>query len=226
MGQTKGAWVHAYLIDAPDGLTLIDALFDADAHRILDQIHQIGRKVTDLKHLVLTHAHRSHLGGLKRLKEMSGARVYAHEWEARIISGETRALHVSWLPKRPFVTYPYQIGLNLGLDKHPITPVDRSLADGDSVGPIHAVHTPGHTPGHLAFYWPERKILFAGDAVVTWPYVMAGWPGFMLDAEQQKVSVRRMAGLEFEVLATGHGEPIVSGGAEQLRDVVNSASSR
>ena len=44
-----------------------------------------------LKHILLTHAHRSHLGGLSELKRMSGATVYAHEWEADIIAGERKA---------------------------------------------------------------------------------------------------------------------------------------
>lgn len=44
-----------------------------------------------LKHILLTHAHRSHLGRLAELKRMSGATVYAHEWEADIIAGERKA---------------------------------------------------------------------------------------------------------------------------------------
>jgi glyoxylase-like metal-dependent hydrolase (beta-lactamase superfamily II) len=82
------------------------------------------------------------------------------------------------------------------------------------------VHTPGHTPGHLAFYWPERRVLFTGDAVVTWPELTLGWPGFMLNFEQQRISVRRMAELDAEVLASGHGDPITSKGGERLRALV------
>jgi len=220
LGQRKGASVRAYLIETSDGLTLIDTLFDPDAHRILDEIKRIGRKVTDVRHLVLTHAHRSHLGGLKLLKQLSGAPVYASEWEAGIIAGGRKSERVSWLPDRLVVTYPFQLALNLGLDVHPPVPVDRAIVDGESVGPIQVVNTPGHTPGHLAFYWAERKIRFTGDAVVTWPKFVAGWPGFMLDPKQQRESVRRMASLEVEVLATGHGEPIVSGGGELLQSLV------
>ena len=218
--QPQGAFVHAYLIDTSEGLTLIDTLFDLDAHRILEQIQQIGRKVTDIRHLVLTHAHRAHLGGLKVLKELSGAPVYAHEWEAGIISGERGPERVSWLPRGPLATYPAQLVRNLNLDKHPGVPVDRTLADGESLGPIQVVHAPGHTLGHLAFYLPERKILFAGDAVVTWPRLIAGWPGFMLDDKQQRDTVRRLASLDVEVLATGHGEPVTARGGEMLRTLV------
>ena len=80
---------------------MIDTLWDTDGQRILDQINSIGRSVTDLKNIILTHAHRSHLGGLAALKKASGATVYAHEWEADIISGERKAQGITVVPMRP-----------------------------------------------------------------------------------------------------------------------------
>ena len=79
--QKKGAYVHAYLVETSDGLLLIDTLFDKDAARILALIRQLGRAPQDIRHIIMTHAHRSHLGGLAALKQLSGASVYAHEWE-------------------------------------------------------------------------------------------------------------------------------------------------
>jgi hypothetical protein len=87
MAQRKGAYVHAFLLDDGDGLTLVDTLYDSDAHRILAELQRIGKSVADIKHIVMTHCHRSHLGGLALLKEQSGAPVYAHEWEADLIAG-------------------------------------------------------------------------------------------------------------------------------------------
>jgi glyoxylase-like metal-dependent hydrolase (beta-lactamase superfamily II) len=220
LSQRKGAFVHAFLLNDGDGLIMIDTLFDDDAQRILDQIQRLGKQVTDLKQIILTHAHRSHLGGLAVLKQLSNAPTYAHEWEADIISGDRRAQCVTRQPKRPFITYPLQMGLNLGFAKHTPCEVDHFVQDGDQIGPLRVVHTPGHTPGHLAFYWPERQVLFTGDAVVTWPELTLGWPGFMLNFKQQRTSVRRMAELDAEVLATGHGDPITSNGGERLRALV------
>ena len=88
------------------------------------------------------------------------------------------------------------------------------------VGPVRVVHTPGHTPGHLAFWWPERRILFAGDAIATYPVFEAGWQAFNLNPTQQRTSIRRMADLEAEVVAVGHGDPITGGAAERLRSLV------
>ncbi|MBA2783641.1 MAG: MBL fold metallo-hydrolase, partial [Rubrobacteraceae bacterium] len=104
MDQSKGGHVHAFLLDEGTALTLIDTLFDTDARRIIDRIGSIGRSVEDLKHIVLTHAHRSHLGGLATLKELSGATVYSHAWEADIVAGERTAQPVTPVPMRPLST--------------------------------------------------------------------------------------------------------------------------
>ncbi len=217
MGQSQGGNVHAFLLDDGNGLTLIDTLFDVDAHRILAQVQALGKTAQDIKHIVLTHAHRSHLGGVARLKELTGAPVYAHEWEADIISGDRRAQPVSILPYPPYRVYPLQIGLNLDIAKHVPVQVDHFVHEGDRIGPIRVLFAPGHSPGHLAFYWSERRALIAGDAVCTWPTFMLGWKGFMLNEKQHQVSLRRLAELDAEVLCVGHGEPLMSGAAATLR---------
>lgn len=220
IGQWMGGHVHAYLLDDGSGLTVIDTLYDTDGGRILREISRIGRTVADLQHIVLTHAHRSHLGGMAALKRLSGATVCAHAWEADIIAGEREAQRVSPIPKRPLRVYPIQFGLAVGFGKHRPCQLDRVVADGDRIGPLQVIHAPGHTPGHLAFYWPERRALFAGDAVATWPEFAAGWPGLHLNMTQLWVSLRRLAQFDAGVLAVGHGEPIARGGAERLRALV------
>src|SRR5688572_32610018 len=56
--------VHAFLLDDGDGLTLIDTLYDDDGSVVLAEIAQMGRTPADLKQIILTHAHKSHVGGL------------------------------------------------------------------------------------------------------------------------------------------------------------------
>jgi glyoxylase-like metal-dependent hydrolase (beta-lactamase superfamily II) len=217
LSQSQGGNVHAYLIDSGSELTLVDTLFDADGHRILDQLQAIGKTPQDIKSIILTHAHRSHLGGLARLKELTGAPIYAHEWEADIISGDRRAQPVSYLPSAPIRAYHLQIGLNLDIAKHVPATVDQFVHEGDQIGPLRVLFAPGHSPGHLTFYWAERRVLIAGDAICTWPNFMLGWKGFLLNPKQHQASLRRLAELDAEVLCVGHGDPVLAGAAAQIR---------
>lgn len=229
LSQSEGGHIHAFLLD--DGtrnLILIDTLWDTDGGHVVEYLRGIDRPVTDLKHIILTHAHRSHLGGLAALKRLSDATVYGHEWEADIIAGDRKAQAVSLIPTRPLLTYlptyKFQAGLAVGVGKHPPCPVDETVADRDRIGPLHVLHAPGHTPGHLAFYWPERQALFAGDAICTWPTFAAGWPALNLNPRQNLRSIAAMAELDAEIVAVGHGEPITSGGTRRMRELVGGRS--
>jgi glyoxylase-like metal-dependent hydrolase (beta-lactamase superfamily II) len=101
IGQWKGGHCHAFLVDSADGLILIDTLFDSDGGPVLKALERIGRTPNDLKHIILTHAHRSHLGGVAALKKECGATVWCHEWEADVIAGERKAQPCSIIPRRP-----------------------------------------------------------------------------------------------------------------------------
>ena len=223
LGGKKGGHVRAFLLDPGGGeLTLVDTLFETDAARVLEALRRLGRRATDLKHVVLTHAHRSHLGGVAALKRASGATVFAHEWEADIVSGDRRAQPVTLKPTQSLRLMPFQIGLALGRPKHPPCPVDETVAEDDAVGPLRVLHTPGHSPGHLALHWRERGLLIAGDAIATWPSVGPGWKAFNLNEAQQRSSLRRMAELDPEIVGVGHGDPIRSGARERVRSLAES----
>jgi glyoxylase-like metal-dependent hydrolase (beta-lactamase superfamily II) len=223
LGSSKGGHVRAFLLDDGGELTLVDTLFDGDAHIVLREIDRLGRRVTDLRRIALTHAHRSHLGGLATLARASGAVVHAHEWEADIVGGERRAQPVTILPRQSLRLWPFQIGLWLNRPAHVPHPVDAPLRDGDAFGPLQVLHAPGHSPGHLAFFWPERRFLIAGDAVATWPDLRAGWDAFTLNPVQHAASLARMAALEPQIVGVGHGDPITEGGSDRMHRLVATA---
>ena len=221
LGHGKGGHVHAFLIQNDSELTLVDTLFEGDARLVLGAINQIGRKPSDLKRIAITHGHRSHLGGLAALKRASGATVYAHEWEADIVSGDRRAQPVSILPQQSLRLIPFQLGLWLGRPKHTPCPVDELLDDGDTLGPLQVLHASGHSPGHLAFAWPERKFAIVGDAVATWPELCPGWHAFNLNKHQHHLTLQRLAALEATSLGVGHGDPIVQGAGETMHKLAS-----
>ena len=227
IGQRHGGRVHAFLLDDGHDLTVIDTLFDTDGGRILSAISRLGHTPRDLKQIVLdawpplasrrsggTEApHRGHhlcpqLGGGHHRRRAQGS--------ARDLAPGAPGPHLVANVSIP-------AGLNLGLAAHPACPIDRAVADGEAIGPLQVIHAPGHSPGHLAFYWPERRALFAGDAIVTWPTVGPGWPAFNLNSTQHRASLGRLAGLEVSVIGVGHGEPIVQDAAERLHALARQA---
>ena len=216
LGHGKGGHVHAFLLDHAGELTLVDTLFESDGRLVLAELDRLGRPHSDLKRIALTHAHRSHLGGLAALKRASGATVYAHAWEADIIGGERRAQPVTLLPKQSLRLIPFRVGLRFNVPKHAPCPVDEGLEDGDEFGPLQVMHAPGHSPGSLAFYWPERSFLIAGDTLATWPELCTGWTAFNLNQTQTHASVRRMAALEARLVGVGHGDPITADAIDRV----------
>ncbi len=221
LGHAKGGHVHAFLIDNASELTLVDTLFEDDARLVLDALHSLGRKASDLKRIALTHGHRSHLGGLAALKQATNATVYAHQWEADIVAGERRAQPVSILPRQSLKLLPFQLGLWLGFPKHRPCPVDELLDDGDTLGPLHVLHASGHSPGHLAFAWPEKNFAIVGDAVATWPQLCPGWHAFNLNKKQHHATLQRLASLDATILGVGHGEPILEDAAETMHKLAS-----
>jgi glyoxylase-like metal-dependent hydrolase (beta-lactamase superfamily II) len=216
LGHGAGGRVSAFLVEDGGELSLVDTLFEGDARLVLEAIRGVGKSVTDLKRIAVTHGHRSHLGGLAALKRASGATIYAHAWEADIVSADRRAQPVTLLPKQSLKLIPFQLGLRLNRPKHVPCPVDEGLDDGDTFGPLQVVHAPGHSPGHLAFWWPERSFLIAGDAIATWPSLCAGWTAFTLNRTQHDVSLRRMAALDARIVGVGHGDAITEGAADRV----------
>ena len=108
----------------------------------------------------------------------------------------------------------------------------RLVSDGDAVGSLRVVATPGHTPGHIAFFDTRDGTLYAGDAftttlgvatsaVVPWRYPMAGMATWnrVLDL----ASARLLAGLEPARLASGHGPVIEAPGRAMARAIAAAA---
>ncbi len=96
-----------------------------------------------------------------------------------------------------------------------------ALQDGDRVRDLITVATPGHTPGHVCVHDTANSVLVAGDALIGTDG-RAALPSkeFASDYDEALQSVELLAALDFETAYLGHGEPVLSGAAQQVRDLV------
>jgi glyoxylase-like metal-dependent hydrolase (beta-lactamase superfamily II) len=102
------------------------------------------------------------------------------------------------------------------------TSVDDALASGRRVGPLAVVDAHGKSPGEVALHWPERRILFVGDACVGKPPgECALLPDAVIDDKAALIeSLRRLARLQFDSLLVGDGAPVLEGGRAALERLV------
>jgi glyoxylase-like metal-dependent hydrolase (beta-lactamase superfamily II) len=92
-----------------------------------------------------------------------------------------------------------------------------AVSDGDGVFDLEIIHTPGHTPGSISVLEPAGGLLLAGDALNgEGGGVVGANPQFSSDMTAADESVRKLAGLTFDAVVFGHGDPVVGGADAQV----------
>lgn len=209
--------VNAYLIEG-DRLTLIDTGVPGSDAQILRAVRALGRQPSEIGHILVTHCHPDHAGGLAALKRETGAAAYMHRADAAIVRAGTglRPLKpVSGLLNNLL----FRALIPLVPSKMEAAQVEHEVTDGDvlpEAGGLRAIHAPGHCAGQLLFLWPHHGgVLFAADAASN----MMGL-GLSLgyeDLERSRRDLSRVAALEFEVACFSHGRPILRGASGRFR---------
>lgn len=199
-------------VDDDGQVTLVDAGTKRAPRRILAGLEHIGVAPSDVTRLLVTHAHPDHIGGLATMRGRTGATVAVHERDAAYVrEGKGPVLDRSTLGGRLFRR-------NRGSAP---TPVEDELVDGqvlDVGGGLRVVHTPGHSPGHVALLHQASGVLITGDSIwnmrsrMTWPV-----PTFCTDVAMAKETAYVLAELEYQVAAFTHGPEIREGAREAVR---------
>lgn len=109
---------------------------------------------------------------------------------------------------------PYAIGQG--------TIVDGELLIGEKIGPLVVEPASGKSAGEVALHWPERRLLFIGDAVIGNPPGQCGLlrEKVMDDPARLRQSVRNLLELDFDALLFGDGVPILAGARARLEALV------
>jgi glyoxylase-like metal-dependent hydrolase (beta-lactamase superfamily II) len=241
----RGATV--YLVRSAGAWTLVDAGFPGAERTIAAAVGRLCAGDPP-ESIVLTHGHPDHTGAALALATLWNAPILVPRAELPFVDGT--ALYpeplVLWLkrilPRRAMDALTRRSALSVA--PLPFDPEDGVPGLPDWTG----VPTPGHTPGHAAFFRPGDRTLIAGDAVLAIPWWsrlngdgppvlcdlarrrtrLSGPPsGFTCDWPDAAASIAVLAELDPWLLATGHGQPLAGPRtAPALRAFAAQASAR
>ena len=201
---TYYGFVNVYLVREEDGFTLVDTALESCARSIVQVARQFEQPSGCI---LLTHAHADHSGGLDAIHALvPEAQFVMTARDARFLSGDMSLdadeprdkLRGGWVIRK---TQPVRL-----------------VHQGDRVGSLEVIATPGYTPGHCSFLDTRNRILTAGDAfqtlgdvVVSGTLTMFPLPRFPPGINPPAWRARTSCGeLSPSRLAVGHGRVLES----------------
>lgn len=218
--------VNAYLLEEAGEVTIIDAAMPGFYDDIPRELAAMGRRIEDVRAVVLTHGHSDHLGFAERVRVDRGVPVWIHEADAALARAEESPTNpMGKIRLAPLMGFLW-LGLRNGGLKRPVVKVVSTFGDGatlDVPGSPRVTLVPGHTAGSAALEFPRRDALFVGDAFATYA-VTNGAHGpriapFTADRRQALDSLARIEGIATNLVLPGHGQPWTQGMVAAVRAV-------
>jgi glyoxylase-like metal-dependent hydrolase (beta-lactamase superfamily II) len=230
--------VNFYLLEDPGGLVLVDGGLPGHLPQLRSYLEGAGRSLDDIRAVLLTHAHPDHTGVAAAARH-AGADVWVHERDAAALAGGARAANrlskpesslLPYLIRRPAIlraiVYTGRMGGFTGSKVTDPRTIDSDRPLADVPGRPRVVTLPGHTPGSVGYLFPDRGLLFTGDALVTYDAI-TGYRGpavpsraFTHDSREALASLAALDTIDATLLP-GHGEPFAgtpADAAAQARD--------
>ncbi|MGO4690263.1 MBL fold metallo-hydrolase [Glaciibacter sp. 2TAF33] len=180
--------LYSFFIDAPEPAIVDTGIASSPAEGMAPALEALGRRIEDVRWILLTHGHIDHLGGAHALWELTGrrAKVVIHEADAPML--RSRRAHVDeYLAGRgPYLHDPdgeaKQLAAAQAVISGEMEPTvlvnggETLSLGGDVTVSVHAI--PGHTPGSVAYVVDGQNDVFVGDAVQVHG-AANGFPGFV-----------------------------------------------
>ena len=172
-----------------------------DADKILRLLKELNLRAVAIIH---THAHLDHILASGVIKEATGAPILLHEGDRFL-----------W-------DMVEQQCARFGVPTVSLPEPDQSIEDGqalDCCGGV-AIHTPGHTPGSVSFWFDEYKTLIAGDTLFQGSIGRTDLPGGNFDQIKDSISQRLYSLSDDAVVITGHGPSTQIGIEKQTNNFI------
>ncbi|WP_017934523.1 MBL fold metallo-hydrolase [Nocardioides sp. Iso805N] len=206
--------LYSFLIDGPE-LALVDTGVTASAANLPAELERLGRRIQDVRWILLTHGHIDHVGGAYALWEATGrrAQVVISETDAHFLASrrahveEALALRGSYVDTEALeATKSAEVLEAVSGEMQP----SRTVRDGDLLDlggvRVRVVATPGHTPGAVTYVVQDAagasEHVFVGDAAQCYG-AASGFPGYE-DPDAYRASLVRLVALEPQHLYLGH----------------------
>jgi len=221
----KGLWqideigddVHCFMWEWREGVTLIDTGYPGKAETILAALRQQGYAPHNVRRIIITHADLDHSGSARQLQRATGAPIACHTVE-KIYLEQPRRRQAAALYLRPIL---WLLSWLPNFSPEPVTPT-QLLVDGQTLPEgFMVIHTPGHTPGHIALLHKTNRFLISGDALVNTRNKLRPNLGPVTpDSYNARRSVWWLAkkhGDDFETIVFGHGPAILQNGGKRVK---------
>jgi glyoxylase-like metal-dependent hydrolase (beta-lactamase superfamily II) len=222
--------VAAYLVIAPEGITIIDAGLAGHYRDLIAELTSVHRTLGDVKGVILTHGDGDHVGFAERLRRDHGVPVYIHAADASRAKGGPKPANAKQTmklgPLLGFGAYTIRKG---GLRTTWLTDVIE-VHGGETLdlpGAPQIIGLPGHSEGSIAVWVPLVDAVFVGDGLTTRD-VLTGKTGpapapFTDEPAEAIASLRAILPTGAKWVLPGHGAPW-SGGVEAAVDAVEAAA--
>ncbi len=208
--RLQGYIQNIYLVEEAHGLLLLDGCSRADVDNVCGFIAKLGRDITELRCIVVTHMHPDHAGGAHKLRKLSGATLVSHPKAKNWYAGPVgRMAHFI------DVLLTWWVAGRIGKRKRhiwysPVLKPDKVLKDGATLPRFdnwQVVYTPGHTDHDLSVVHVPTQEAYVADLIVKVKGELVP-PYPVCHPNQYRRSLKRVSDMALSRIFCAHVPPL------------------